>query len=389
MPQSDQTASAPGGKKQHRALRRVLLAVGLVLLTLLLLVGGYVLYVVLQYSRIPDHTPLPIDSPQSAVLRQGDAYSAVTYNIGFGAYDQTYSFFMDTGHMADGTYVAGTHGTAESLDAVHTNTNGSADALKKLDADFCLIQEADKDATRSYHVNQVQALSAALTGRSGVYASNFHSAFLAYPLNDMHGKTEAGLLTLSRYRVDEAVRRSYPVDGAFPTRFFDLDRCFSVLRLPVQDASGKATAKQLVLINSHMSAYDKGGTIRVQQLALLDSVLAEETAKGNYVIVGGDFNHALYGTENSFPSQQQFPEWVFTLTSADFADGFSIVEAANGHTVPTCRACDIPYTKGVNYTSVLDGFVVSDNITATAENIDLDFLYSDHNPVKISFTLNA
>ena len=49
---------------------------------------------------------------------------------------------------------------------------------------------------------------------------------------------------------------------------------------------------------------------------------------------------------------------------------------------------DIPYTKGVNYTSVLDGFIVSDNVTATAENIDADFMYSDHNPVKLTFKLN-
>ena len=65
-----------------------------------------------------------------------------------------------------------------------------------------------------------------------------------------------------------------------------------------------------------------------------------------------------------------------------------IVNASNSTEVPTCRTADIPYTKGVNYTSVLDGFIVSDNVTATAENIDADFMYSDHNPVKLTFKLN-
>ena len=48
---------------------------------------------------------------------------------------------------------------------------------------------------------------------------------------------------------------------------------------------------------------------------------------------------------------------------------------------------DIPYIKGVNYITILDGFIISDNIVADAENIDADFMYSDHNPVKLTFKL--
>ena len=36
---------------------------------------------------------------------------------------------------------------------------------------------------------------------------------------------------------------------------------------------------------------------------------------------------------------------------------------------------------------MLDGFIVSDNVSATAENIDTNFAYSDHNPVKLTFRL--
>ena len=55
--------------------------------------------------------------------------------------------------------------------------------------------------------------------------------------------------------------------------------------------------------------------------------------------------------------------------------------------VPTCRAAEIPYEKGVNFVTVVDGFLVSANVEATAENIDTDFAYSDHNPVLLRFTL--
>lgn len=380
-------AALPPPSAPMRILRRVGFVLACIALALVLLLGGYVLYLMLQYSRIEDNAPLTVTTPQSAALKQGERYTAVTYNIGFGAYDPEYSFFMDTGHMADGTAVAGKYGKARSKAAAQTNTTGSVAALRTLSPDFALVQEVDQKATRSYQIDQVQAVTSAFSGYGSTYASNFHSAFLALPLNDMHGKVEAGLMTLSRYAISEAVRRSYPVDDGFPTKFFDLDRCFTQLRLPVQDASGKESGKELVLINSHMSAYDKGGTIRAQQLALLNSVMKTEAAKGNYVIVGGDFNHALYGSEDTFPTQQLFPEWVSILTQEDLADGFTMVEPANSMTVASCRTCDIPYEKGVNYTVSVDGFLVSDNVKATAENVDLDFAYSDHNPVKLTFSL--
>ena len=55
----------------------------------------------------------------------------------------------------------------------------------------------------------------------------------------------------------------------------------------------------------------------------------------------------------------------------------------------TCRGADIPYEPGVNYTTVVDGFIVSDNVAARAENIDADFAFSDHNPVALTFRLAA
>ena len=72
--------------------------------------------------------------------------------------------------------------------------------------------------------------------------------------------------------------------------------------------------KTLVIVNSHMSAYDEGGVIRKAQLDMLTSFMAEEYEKGNWVIVGGDFNHTL-GQEfrEAFPSEQATPEWAKVL----------------------------------------------------------------------------
>lgn len=368
--------------KASKVFRWILISIGIILGILLLIVGGYLAYVVIQYERIPDGIELTVENPRTGGLTVGDEYTIATYNIGFGAYGPTFSFFMDTGTMLDGTELVGKYGKAESKEAVRYNTDGAIDVLEALDPDFVFIQEVDTDATRSYHINQLEDITAAMGGYGYTFASNFHSAWLHYPLHDPHGKSNAGLLTLSRFSLEDNVRRSYPVDNGFPTRFFDLDRCFSLHRVPVDNG------KELVLINSHMSAYDEGGTIRTQQLEMLNQVASEEYEKGNYVIIGGDFNHALGEVAaHAFPSQQQFPGWVFILTNDDLAPGLRIVTAENETEVATCRGAEIPYEKGVNFMTVVDGFIVSDNVRTRAENIDTDFAYSDHQPVMMWFEL--
>ena len=367
-----------------RICKRVLLAAAALLCALALLFGGYVVYLQLQYYRIEDGLALEVNRPQDARLETGAEYTAVSYNLGFGAYGPEYSFFMDTGTMLDGTPTQGIYGKAQSRDAVLAHTQGALDVLRGLDADFLLLQEVDFDSARSFGVGQRAMTADAFPTHAHVFGQNFHSGYLAYPFNDPHGAVNAGLQTLSRFAVDSAVRRSYPIDESFFVKFTDLDRCFTVLHLPVE-----GTSRQLALVHSHMSAYDEGGTVRARQLELLRQVIEEEYENGNYVIVGGDFNHALYGTERAFPCEQQFPEWVKTMDDSDLPEHFSFVAADNGFDVPTCRGADIPYEKGVNYTTVVDGFLVSDNVVAAAENIDTEFAYSDHNPVLLTFELAA
>lgn len=363
--------------KKFSKLGLTFLIIGIVLLLIIAIVGGYVLYVVLQYYRIDDNTVLEIENPQTLVFDAAKEYTLMTYNIGFGAYDRDYSFFMDVGYMQDGTKITGKYGKAVSEENVRKNTEGSVALAKENPCDFYFFQEVDVDADRSRNINQLDALKTLGTDYASVYASNFHSAYLLYPFNDPHGKTEAGLVTMSKYAATSAVRRSYPVDDSFPTRFFDLDRCFSVLRIPVGE-------KELVLVNSHMSAYDEGGTIRAAQLEMLNGFMSDEYRKGNYVIVGGDFNHDIANTSDKFPTTQKFPDWVRKIEPSDLAEGFRF---AADDSVPTCRSAEMPYEEGVNFTVVVDGFIVSDNVEAAAVNIDNGFLYSDHNPVKLTFRL--
>lgn len=364
-----------------RTVKRIIVIILCIILVLVLLLGGYVLYLSIQYSRIADGEALAVQNPQAEQLATGTEYTALTYNIGFGAYDHAYSFFMDSGVMEDGTQVKGKYGRAASEEVVRRNTEGAIGTAAAQNADFYLFQEVDTEATRSFGINQSAEIGAAFPDHSNVFASNFHSAYLMLPLANPIGSVNSGVLTLADKDIDEAVRRSLPVDESFPTKFFDLDRCFALLRIPVEEG------RELVLLNVHMSAFDEGGTVRAQQLEMLGEVMAAEYQKGNWVVAGGDFNHAFYGSEQMFPGQQQVPEWVHTMTNDDLPAGFAIVRAGNIETVPTCRSSDIPYEAGVNFCAVLDGFIVSDNIEASATNMDADFEYSDHNPVLLEFSL--
>lgn len=360
--------------------KRILKIMTGVVAALVVAVAIYVVYMLATYSRIPDNQVLEVENNQSSQVEPGKMYSAVTYNIGFGAYLPDYSFFMDGGVMDDGTQTHGESSWAKSKESVEGAIDGDVNLVKSLKTDFALLQEVDTDSTRSYHVNEVEAFKSAFSGMCSVEAVDYHSSFLFYPFTQPHGFANSSLLTLSSMHIDSAVRRSYPVSDSL-SKFTDLDRCFSVMRLPVKGGH------ELVLVNHHMSAYDKGGVVREQQLKMIRQFLADESKKGNYVVMGGDFNHALFGSAGLYPSKQQVPSWVATLDDGDLPDGYSLVKPGNLEDVATCRGADIPYEKGVNYTSTIDGFIVSDNVKALAENIDAGFAFSDHNPVKLTFEL--
>lgn len=364
----------------------VLEMLGIILLfTIVFILIGILIYILIMqfsYYRIPDKTELKICNPQNAILEIGKTYKATTYNVGFGAYNHDFDFFMDSGELKDGTKTHGHHSKAASKKAVLDSTNGVIQTMKKYNPDFMLFQEIDTNSTRSYHVNQVKMVVDNFKNYDYTFAKNFHTKFLAYPLTDPHGSVQSGLLSLSKYQIKSAIRRQYPITSKFISKFFDLDRCFVMMRYPISNG------KELVMINTHMSAYDKGGEMRKKQMDLLTEVMETEYQDGNYVIVGGDFNHAL-GKDmiNQFTNDEKIPNWISVIDQDMMPTGFSIVKAENRMEISTIRSTDRKYDPQVNYQTICDGFFISNNITAKATNIDTDFLYADHNPVEISFKL--
>lgn len=357
---------------------RILKGVALVLGLLLLVLAGYVAYVFLTYYRLEDN--LALDTKQSGDLQedaveQGRTYRVVSYNIGFGAYSDDYSFFMDGGKESRG----------RSEEAVVENVTGALTAAKGLEGDFVLLQEVDVDGTRSHHVDEAAlARDVMEEGYTSTFAQNYDSPYLFWPLLEPHGANRSGILTFSRYPITSALRRSLPIESGF-MKLVDLDRCYSVQRIPVDGG------KELVLYNIHLSAYTSDGTIAEEQLELLFSDMLGEYEKGNWAIAGGDFNKDLLGDSAAvFGIPGGDYTWAQPIPPERIPEGVTLVAPMDeADPVPSCRNADRPYGPD-NYVLVVDGFVVTANVSVEkASVLDEGFQWSDHNPVYMDFSLEG
>lgn len=359
-------------------MKKLIKIIGIVLAIILLTLVGYIIYLYASYHRIEDNLELQVETSKETTdentLTTGKKYSALTYNIGFGAYTPDFSFFMDGGKSS----------WAKSKDSVLETVQGAGDLAASKDPDFAIIEEVDLDSTRSYHVNEYNILKDCFPDYYYVFAQNYDSAFLFYPFTQPHGSSKSGIGLFSRYQVTSALRRSFPVSTSF-TKFFDLDRCYSISRVPVDNG------KELVIFALHMSAYGNSDAIREGQIAMLAADMQKEYEAGNYVLCGGDFNHDLKASADEENIEHE--SWAYPFPREKLPDHFSfcidqLSEEERNNLWNSARNADMEYIPGETYTVTLDGFIISDNVECLFyENVNTGYSYSDHDPVYLEFKL--
>ena len=339
---------------------------GIILGIVLILLAAVAILTVLEYR--PDQIETLNTTSGKQSISTGDSMTILTYNTGYAGLSKDEDFFMDGGSKV----------MPETKDLVKHNMKGIAGILNDADADVCFLQEVDIDSKRSYHINEKAYYEKAL-GVDGIFACNFKCVYVPYPLPTI-GKVESGLVTYSDYKVSEASRISLPESFSWPVKTCNLKRCMLEARVPLE-----GTDKELVLINFHLEAYDSGEG-KIAQRKVLVKKLKEEYEKGNYVIAGGDFNQTFDGMD-TYPIHDK-DSWVpGKVGKEDIPEGFSYAVSDN---VPTCRLLNGPYSGNYDDSQVyvLDGFIVSDNLKIDqVENIDTQFEYTDHQPVKLNVTL--
>lgn len=346
-------------------IRKAFRLVGILILFSLLFLSIFILYshitrfspsseIVLQHSKTPD------------TLKVGHSYNLMTWNIGYAGLGSNMDFFMDGGKRVRDSEAR----TRQNLLVIST-------FIENQDASFILLQEVDMDSRRSFYMNQVDVLG---NQYFKFYGVNHRVSFVPIPVLSPLGQVHSGLLTLSRFTPSLSVRVQYPDFLNFPRNLFDLRRCMVVNRFPVSNG------KELILVNTHNSAFDDGSQRKAEMLFLKDFV-THEYEKGNYVLVGGDWNQLPPG----FPADafgNAFESKAFQAFNVDSTLFKKSWLWAFDPSSPTNRYLNISYSQNCK-TVILDFFLLSPNIQLlNVKTLNLNFENSDHNPVTMQIKLN-
>lgn len=355
-------------------MKQILLVIGILVLAASLYVGGMILFGVLTKFRpkpVEEVTPSGLESSfHHPEIIQDSVLSFLVWNIGYAGLGAEADFFYDGGKTV-----------TSPQEQVKKNLDGIKKYLSdKQETDFILLQETDRSSKRSWKVDQAEEFWKLLPKHVSAFTPNFDVRFLPFPFTDPIGKVLGGLQSLSRYYPSASQRVALPGISDFPRRYFYLDRCLLVQRFDV------AGGKELIVVNAHFEAYDEGGTVKKQQREVTKKILEEEYAKGNYVVVGADWNIAPPDFDvHKWEKQKEEDPLYLMKNDSIYIPGWSYVYDAS---VPTNRKNNFSYTPKTTFTTVIDYYFVSPNIEVQeVKTTDLEFAYSDHQPVKLRIRL--
>lgn len=346
---------------------KILRYVLLFLFILVLIVGAFLVY---TEKSIPNFksTEIIFSGTTDAVLSK-DTISILTWNVGYCGLGSDMDFFYDGGTRM-----------RTSKSQMLKNIEGVKDALSKnSDADFILLQEVDRESKRSYGINQELEFSEDLPAYSFFFASNYVVELVPMPLSNPLGKINSGILTMSSVTPKLAVRHSYPDKHPWPTGLFMPKRCFLETRIATP------SGRDLVLVNTHNSAYDDGN-LRKMEMEMLRNFALSEYKKGNWVIVGGDWNQNPPGYVQKNADKDALKNFTPRAISGSFFPvGWSWIWDKK---VSSNRFLNRPYEEGVTMTTTIDLFLASPNVEGLSVDVISDgFRYSDHQPLRVKFVL--
>lgn len=343
---------------------------------ILFLIASGLLYVSAQiiYGTLTDYKPeeieeIGIDGDINDDI-SSDTLNFYIWNIGYAGLGKESDFFYDGGQMV-----------ISPKEWVDKNMNGIEQSLSSWeDANFILLQEVDTFSRRSYKINEYERIGQQLDQFNSSFAINYNVKFVPIPLTKPMGGVIGGLASFYKYKPSEVKRYDYPGNFSWPQSIYFLDRCFLLKRFPLKNG------KELLVINTHNSAYDTKGTLKEGEMNMLKEFVMKEFEKGNYIVAGGDWNIS--------------PPNVITHDREPYQKGLSVVDNIQEDFLPlgwqwaydplmsTNRNLMFAYKPGETDTPLIDFYLVSPNIEVLdIKGIDLKFEYSDHQPVKLSIKL--
>ncbi|KAF0198169.1 MAG: endonuclease/exonuclease/phosphatase family protein [Bacteroidetes bacterium] len=341
----------------------------MVLRVIILLIAGLLSFFIWQ--TITEFDPDPASELEiiGNATELKDTLTLTTYNIGYCGLGAEMDFFYEGGTMVRPEKELYDRYLGEVMQRLD-NFSGS---------DFILLQEVDTMAKRSWYANQFRLIRNKFTGHQTFFAMNY-KAWVPMPVMQPMGKVRAGIVTIGKAIPADAVRYAFNSGYSWPMSLFMLKRCYLLTRY------NTGNGKQLVLVNTHNSAFGDAAEIRGKELSQLKEMMTTEYAKGNYVIIGGDWNQNPAIFDSTAVQDNYLVKSIRPPVPADFLpEGW---QYAWDPLHPTNRDVDIPYQEGRTKTTLIDFFVLSPNVgLVSATTTPTGFKESDHQPVSVKVFL--
>jgi len=294
------------------------------------------------------------------------SYKLFSWNIGYGGLDKNTDFFFDGGKTVHPTLESNLNNIFEIFSTINTYSN----------YDFILIQEIDINSHRSHFINQKNLITKTLLNNNYDFALNYSCKFIPFPIKQPYGKVESGLLNIRNHSPFSTSINSLPGKKTWPQSLFLPKRCALIDRYLLDNN------KELIIMNIHLSAFDKGN-VRNEQLRYLAEYALNEYNKGNYIVIAGDWNQippiapAIYHQKTEYYTPIVLNTSLFNSNWQVICDTLS----------PTNRFLNAPYGPN-SLTTIIDFALISPNVLPIViNNINLNFKNSDHNPFIFEFKL--
>ena len=330
---------------------------------LLVVAAGVVLFA--NRLKAPRYGSIAIIG-QAQMATASGALRLATWNIGYGSLGAGADFVADGGR------------SVRALDrpSIAAAVSAIGETLEGLDADLVLLQEMAEPSFLTRGVDVRGGVLRPLSGYRTAFWEDFSTTMLPPPFTISNGT-----ITLTRVAASACTAHSLPQEAGF--RFGLLKKHYAALvtRIPSDDG------REWVIVNIHLSAFDDGGEVRTRQVSAVLEMARAAYRRGAHVVVGGDWNMRLVSTSFLHETEERYLSWIHDFPHETVPEGWAF---AVDPSVPSVRTLQRPYEAGVNYVTVVDGFLVSPNvIIERIETSDLGFFHTDHHPVLASLRMST
>ncbi len=337
----------------------------IIFFSIIILFSCYLLFVVLANKSSKPSTKIAIlNEPKNIVSFLEKEISITIWNIGYAGLGKNSDFITDGGKRF----------FPPSRNEVNKNLIGIQKLLKNINSDIYMLQEVSEKSPLSFLIPVRTQIISLFLEFFVVYRGDIASKYLPWPLKVNHGT-----LTIAKAKSLLNMVVNLPFEPNLLLGMLKRNYGLLVTQFAIENSN-----KQWVIVNLHLSAFDKDGATRQKQFDAVFAFAKKEYQKGNYVILGGDWNMELLKSDFTHTTDKKHLFWRIEFPIERLPKGWKI--GADNKT-PTVRTNNKPYIKGENHTSIIDGFIVSPNVKINNVNtLDINFEHTDHQPVSGSFS---